>query len=298
MGADTVYTSSHVQPREVGRPMMSSLRNVVRRCVPTSVKEAQHLVGDVTGQRRNVAPLPDRIVLGRAARGRIRERGERTLRIRPLNDAPFTIRLGTSDAQVLLDTFVGLHHLPPADLNPRVIWDLGSNMGATVAHYAMTFPQASVVGVEAQPELVDIAKRHVEPWAERCTIISGAVWSHDGELEFACDPGDEFGGHVVDQQHPGQARYKVPALALDSLLRDVETVDFLKVDVEGAERVLFQENTSWASKVRCIKAEVHTPYSLEECCADLQRLGFSAVVSPDHWSCVLARRDSLRGMKG
>ncbi len=71
----------------------------------------------------------------------------------------------------------------------------------------------------------------------------------------------------------------------------VGDIDFLKVDVEGAERVLFQENTSWASKVRCIKVELHPPYSLEECCADLQRLGFSAAVSPDHWSCVLARRD-------
>jgi hypothetical protein len=62
-------------------------------------------------------------------------------------------------------------------------------------------------------------------------------------------------------------------------------VDYVKMDVEGAERELLR-SPGWNEQVRCIKVEVDEPYTLEECVTDLRRLGFTAQIDQDHWACV------------
>ena len=60
-----------------------------------------------------------------------------TVQPRALGGAPLLVRPGTTDAQVLDDTFVGLYHLPPIDLpDGAVVLDLGGNVGYTAAHFA------------------------------------------------------------------------------------------------------------------------------------------------------------------
>jgi hypothetical protein len=67
-------------------------------------------------------------------------------------------------------------------------------------------------------------------------------------------------------------------------------IDFLKMDIEGAEKRVLREHTDWASRVRCLKVECHDDYSREDCIRDLQRLGFQGEIDPSHWSCVIGNR--------
>ena len=53
-----------------------------------------------------------------------------------------------------------------------------------------------------------------------------------------------------------------------------ETIDFLKVDIEGAEQQLLDRRR--VERVRVMKVETHEPYSQEACLHDLGRIGFSA----------------------
>jgi hypothetical protein len=80
----------------------------------------------------------------------------------------------------------------------------------------------------------------------------------------------------------------VPAVSLNTLLDD--PVDYLKVDIEGAEREVLRQNTGWAERVRCIKVEVHAPYTAEECAHDLTQLGFLATIDRRPPGSVLGRR--------
>ncbi len=216
--------------------------------------------------------------------------------LRPLGNQPTIIRPGTSDALVVLDTFVGLFHLPPPDLSsPRVIWDLGTNIGLTVAHYASLYPQARVTGLEPDPETANVARQNVAPWADRCQIITGAAWSSDGELTFAADPGEEFGSHVVDGANSGakdEGSMRVPGYSLSTLLANETTVDFLKVDIEGAEHEILSHNTEWASKVRFMNVEIHPPHTVESITKDLEALDFEVEVDKKHFAAVVARRPS------
>jgi hypothetical protein len=80
-------------------------------------------------------------------------------------------------------------------------------------------------------------------------------------------------------------------VTLDALLDSLapnQTVDYLKVDIEGGERELFRAGGSWSERTRVLKVEVHEPYSVSECIADLSRLGFSATPDEGHWATVVA----------
>ena len=69
------------------------------------------------------------------------------------------------------------------------------------------------------------------------------------------------------------------AVSLCSLLGAHSHVDYMKMDIEGAEKEVLQGDAAWARRVRCINVEVHTEhYPLSQCIADLQRIGFDTAV--------------------
>ena len=202
------------------------------------------------------------------------------------------LRPATSDTRVVDDTFWGRYHVPPADLEtPRTVLDLGSNIGLTMADFAYLFPDARIAGVELDAENVAIARRNVAPWSDRCAVIHAAIWSEDCEVTYDRRPGEAWGYHVGidDPSDPVIVTARTLDSVLDSVFPD-ETIDYLKVDIEGAERQLLAVGGAWTERVRTLKIETHAPYSVERCLADLNRLGFSARPDDAHWGAVVARR--------
>jgi len=101
---------------------------------------------------------------------------EKVIRVKALGGQTVTLRGGTSDTATFLDVFYYRPHLPAA-IKPRLIWDLGANIGLTMAHLAHTFPPAHIVGVELDPANATLARRNTQPWADRCEVICAPVWS-------------------------------------------------------------------------------------------------------------------------
>ena len=209
------------------------------------------------------------------------------LRLRPLGGREVLVRPGTSDLGTVWGTFARRYHLPPPELGaPDTIWDLGANIGLTMGHFAYLFPRARVLGVELDEDNVLLARRNVSAWADRCEVIHAAVWVSDGEVRYR-----GWGGTSNYQVTGGEEGTPVRALSLAELVREHGgPVDYVKVDVEGAERELLRDGTGWADAVRCLKIELHGDYSVPDGEADLRRLGFEAWQDPDHWACVVGLR--------
>lgn len=218
------------------------------------------------------------------------------LRLRPLGGREVLLRPSTSDADTVWGTFAGAYHLPPPEIaEPRLIWDLGANIGLTMADMAVRYPSARIVGVELDRENAELARRNVSPWAARCEVVEAAVWREDGELRYHRLAGGTAGHHVADVPPGAEAEGigSAPALSLATLLRRCgpdTLVDYAKMDVEGAERELLRHGGGWADRVRAITVEVHEPYSVADCESDLQALGFRTRVDPRHWACVTGIR--------
>jgi FkbM family methyltransferase len=219
------------------------------------------------------------------------------LRIGRLSGRPVWVREGTADVDTLWDVFVHGYHVPPARVQRRgmrLIWDLGANIGLTMADMALRWPEARVVGVELDADNAALARRNFEPWDDRCELIEAAAWPEDGETWYHRWPG-ATSAYQVHAPTPGEEPHGpvVPTLSLDTLLDRYGggPVSYVKMDVEGAERELLTRNTGWAAHVGCIKVEVHGDYSPDDCSADLERLGFDARRDRRHDAAVVGVRD-------
>lgn len=212
------------------------------------------------------------------------------LRVRPLGGHEVLVRPGTSDVAIFWDTLARKYHLPPPELaTPQVILDLGANIGLTMAYFAWRYPRARVVGVELDADNVALARRNTAAWANRCEVIHAAVWSSDGLVHYGGWPGGTSGYQVTHTTEGTPVR----AVSIATLLREYSgQVDYMKVDVEGAERELLQDGTDWANKVRCIKVELHGDYASDECEADLRRLGYETRPHSHRWSYVIGLRSA------
>lgn len=219
--------------------------------------------------------------------------GPVAVRARALGGRPLLLRPGSTD----IWAFIGLlppfnrAHVPGPAIVPRdarCVWDLGANIGATMAHVAVRFPEARVVGVELDAGNAAQARINVAPWGARCEVLEGAVWPEDGTISYTAQPGDEVSLHV-DAHDPARpagtagpdgpaTTLHAPALRLDRLLKTHAGPDgrvaFVKMDIEGAEAAVLADRTTWASAVDAISIEVHPPYTVDRCRADLERLGF------------------------
>ena len=229
---------------------------------------------------RQLAARPQAVSNGRAVHARLR----------PLGGEPVVLRCGTSDPQVVWDTFVGGYHLPLRPLsesgNPLIV-DLGANVGLTMAHFAVLYPGARIVGVELDAANAELCRTNTAPWARRCTVVQAAVWPEDGEIHYSHHAGDEWGFRVERSAVAGHAVAR--SMSLQTLFDEQagdRPVDYLKMDIEGAEREVLRSHTGWAAQVRQIGVEIHAPYTVRECLADLTALGFRAEVDRRHWASV------------
>jgi FkbM family methyltransferase len=205
----------------------------------------------------------------------------------PLDGHSISVRPGTADRYAIEDTFIPPVHLPPEQVmedGAHLIWDLGSNIGLTIAHLAVLFEDAQIIGVEIDSGNAEICARNIAPWESRCRLMQAAVWHTDGEVQYVWEPGNELGFRVEDGGTVEAREIRsVRAISLDSLaaeLEEGEQVDYVKMDIEGAEEQVLRINTDWAGIVRTIKVEVHSPYTVEDCRRDLRALGFEVSEDP------------------
>lgn len=209
------------------------------------------------------------------------------LRVRPLGGELVRVRPGTSDPDTLWDAFVRRYHLPPPEVAREpvgLIWDLGANVGLTAAHLLVLYPDARVVAVELDSDNLALARANCAPWADRIGLVEAAVWPEDGEIRYHGWSTNTSSYRVAGEADSTATVRRARAVSLNSLLADERPtawVDYVKMDIEGAEQRVLGEETEWASRVRAIKVETHPPYTPERCADDLAALGFRT--RPDRW---------------
>ncbi len=222
-----------------------------------------------------------------------------TVRFRTLDPASVKLRPQTEDDGLARDVFFTSYHLPPAGIDPRevrYIWDLGANIGLTMAHLAAKFPGAHITGVELDADNAALCSENISRWHDRCEVVAAGVWTSSGTVEYERPTGRAQSFHVVDATGSTPSAH-APAISLNALLErsGAMLIDYVKMDIEGAERAVLNENTEWASRVRSIKVELHNSYSIPECLTDLERLGFVAAPIPRHHAGVAGVRPDTPG---
>ncbi len=192
---------------------------------------------------------------------RIRLAGaNRTYSVRvPKYPHAITIRGGQStDAWALYELLVMQEYALVADLDsPAFIIDGGANIGLASLYFLQQYPAARIVAVEPSPANFEMLRKNLAPYAERVTLVQGAIWKSSGRLVL--EAGQEEWRTTV-RAADNNASGSVEAFTLPALMAYGNgEVDLLKLDIEGSESEIFgPEAQQWLPVVRNIAIELHS----------------------------------------
>lgn len=166
--------------------------------------------------------------------------------------------------------------------NP-IILDCGANIGVTVLHYKRLYPKARIVAFEPDKEICDVLRKNlVTNGAEDVEVVEAAVWTAAGRHAFLPEGAD--GSRLVAQsaESEGSHGYNVQTVRLADYLKD-EPVDFIKLDIEGAESNVLVDCADNLRNVERMAIEFHlmsnSPGSLAPAFEALASAGFSLSVN-------------------
>jgi hypothetical protein len=179
------------------------------------------------------------------------------------------------------------HHLPPPGLNRPVRHAavFGAHIGLLAADLAARYPQASVLGVEADHDNAALARRNLARFGSRCSLQEAAVWHRDETLTFAWEP--DAWGQIITGPGPGNgsgaaARHidAIDAAVVLAGFTGFAPVDYLLVNIETLWNEMLRHG-QWTANVHSIKIEIQDHY--DEAVPLLEALGYRAQLQRLSW---------------
>ena len=163
---------------------------------------------------------------------------------------------------------------------PKILFDVGSNVGASVIWFKLGFPDVRIVALEPDPRNAEALRRNVAQFGEDVVVIERALYSEDGEkLQFYSSSKGHMSSSLFQRQETDQL-VEVTTITLDTVMREqgIDHIDLLKFDIEGGEYEMFN-GFSGLGSVNLMVGEVHKdllPSPLDEF-MDLFKEGFELV---------------------
>src|SRR5262245_12635653 len=160
----------------------------------------------------------------------------------------FFYRNGTSDAHVAYECF--LHgkrnayesrHLPP-EAEVKTVVDVGANVGASIVFWRSRYPAAKIYGFEPEPGNFAMLQKNTQN-LPGVFVFNEALGDATGEMKFIHSPGSGNEGGWSMYQRGARGDEKVvtlPVVRAEEKMKAlrIDAIDVLKVDTEGAERVV------------------------------------------------------------
>ena len=119
-----------------------------------------------------------------------------------------------------------------------VVLDCGANVGV-FTRKALQAGASKVVAIEPAPENVECLRRNFKEEIARGRVVvyPKGVWDKDDTLTFHVDPHNSAADSFVIRREGGHELKQLPLTTIDKLVRELalDTVNFIKMDIEGAE---------------------------------------------------------------
>jgi len=181
-----------------------------------------------------------------------------TLRVDAVRE-PLYCRSG--DLYVFLEVFgrkFGAVYDPALGGDPRLIVDAGANVGFASAMFANRFPKARIVAIEPDVKNCEVFRRNCGGY-DNVKLLHAAVWYRSGRMKIENPDDASFLFRVTEDAGETGG---IPALTFPEILANAgaDVIDILKLDVEGAEKVLFEHGQEWLRRVRLMIMELHDGY--------------------------------------
>lgn len=182
------------------------------------------------------------------------------LRVRGVD---LVLRSGTADLMVaeanLGDEFEELRGIGDS-LKGQII-DAGAYIGSAAVRLRSLAPKASqLVAIEPSEANLPVLEANMKN-VPGSRIFFGALATFDGEASLFSRQTGEIGNTIVDLRKglksPNNLKAVVPTISLKTLVQQGGPISILKLDVEGAEKSIFELSRDDLLEIPVILAELH-----------------------------------------
>lgn len=137
---------------------------------------------------------------------------------------------------------------------PRML-DCGAHVGMASIYLGRRHPGARITAFEADPDIAAIARENLDSFGLRqVEVVAAAVSDQDGVVSFSAT-GDLAGRIGSESGLQLASRHEVPSVRLAKYLE--EPIEFLKMDIEGAEAAVLESVADRLHNVRRLFVEYH-----------------------------------------
>lgn len=183
----------------------------------------------------------------------------------------FTIFHNNEEAtrQTLEEIFKEKPYRFQSDKKRPVIIDGGSNIGIATLFFKHCYPEAKILCFEPDPNAFKLLKLNIKVnQLKDVTLINAALSNQEGTVNFygqihQKNP-DTRGNSIIKIWGAQRAIHdgvSVPSVKLSSYIKS--TVDFLKLDIEGAEELVLTELGNKLEYVNALTIEYHKAKGME-----------------------------------
>lgn len=245
------------------------------RAVVHEIAGAARLAADGRSFARHVAD----VMLYRIMRVTKLPRGNRERTLRFKGGVEIVYRLNRGDIQGLREVWVDEVYRLPFTFEPKVVVDLGANIGLTSVFLASRYRCTNIIAVEPDPSNAHLTRVNLAANNIVAEVIEAAVGPEDGVAKFASHGESNLG-------HLGGTGRAVQVLSMESILARTPggVADLVKMDIEGGEEALLDGDVSWLGRVGALIVEFHpTVVDYPRLVEQLKRAGFRYVSANSAW---------------
>lgn len=175
-----------------------------------------------------------------------------------------TVRKGSPDLTVAITCLVEsefnfVSHLLDRNFSGYII-DAGGYIGTAAIAFTSMFPRATIISVEPSLSNLVLLKENTRSFPH-IRVIHGALVGGAANSVFLYDRSTgEWGYSTVaplNASPSAEVLHEVPAYTLSDLCEDCSEVGVLKIDIEGGELDLFQNDAESVTLAQIIVVELH-----------------------------------------
>lgn len=141
---------------------------------------------------------------------------------------------------------------------PKIV-DCGANIGLSIIYFKRLFPQAKIIAFEPDSKIFKLLQENLHIFGyDDVELVNKAVWNKNGSAKFFAS--GDVGSRISEDENA--KNIEIPTYRLQDLLG--EEIDFLKMDIEGAEYNVIEDCKYKLRNVKNIFIEYHSEESTEQ----------------------------------
>ena len=173
----------------------------------------------------------------------------------PQSRTPLLVRGNTSDVQTFEQIFIDNEYDAPLGISPKTIVDGGANVGYASVYFANRFPDARIIAIEPHNANAEMLEKNTAAYPN-LVIIRAGIWHKKTLLKIENPEAEEWAFRVAEATPDS---LEIAGITIADIIEsaNVDHIDILKLDIEGAEKEVLRHSREWIDKISVLIIELH-----------------------------------------